>query len=46
MFVLISPGALGETEMDIVLIALLNQKDEGLRNAQCHRGWRAIVSSC
>ena len=46
MFVLISPGALGETEMNTVLIALLNQTDEGLRNALCHRAWRAIVSSC
>ena len=44
MFLLISPGVLGEAEVDTVLIALLKQKDEGLWNALCDRGWKAIVS--
>lgn len=44
MFLLISPGVLGEAEVDTVLIALLKQKDEGLWTALCDRGWKAIVS--
>ena len=44
MVLLISSGVLVEAEVDTVLIALLKQKDEGLWNALCDRGWKAIVS--